>query len=155
MSQEPTTRQQLSDLIASRRADLKAFLARTRPRRNRLAGLSIVGSTLAAAFTVGPGVGGTRFTEGVQNVFSLGSDSIVWRVLCLAAVVLSVVAALATSFANSRGIAAQVTAAEACNAELDGLETALAFGHMRIDDAVGLYRQYVAKVPFVDEAGGR
>jgi hypothetical protein len=151
MSDDQTNRQQLTEHIERRRVGLAAFLRRTKPRRNRLTTISIVGSTLAAALTVGPAVGGTRFTEGVQGLFSLNSDSVVWRVLCLGAVVLSLAAALATNFANARGIDAQVTAAEACRTELDGLESALSFGHMTTDDAVALYRQYVAKVPFVDD----
>ena len=69
-----------------------------------------------------------------------------------AAVLLSLAAALATNLANSHALSAQVSAAEACSAELDGLESALAFGHLPIDDAVELYRQYVAKVSFIDNA---
>ena len=151
MSEDPQVRQELSARIHQRRGSVAAYLRRARPRRNRLTNISIVGSALAAAFTVGPAVGGTRFTVAVQDIFSLRDDSVVWRVLCLAAVLLSLAAALATNLANSHALATQVSAAEACSAELEGLESALAFGHLPIDDAVGLYRQYVAKVPFIED----
>ncbi|WP_287931010.1 hypothetical protein [Arthrobacter sp.] len=152
MSEDPQARQELAARIEQRRSAVTAFLRGARPRRNRLTNISIVGSGLAAIFTVGPAVGGTRFTGAIQGILSLGDDSIVWRVLCLAAVLLSLAAALATNLANSHAVAAQVSAAEACNAELDGLETALAFGSLPTDNAVDLYRQYVAKVAFIDDA---
>lgn len=152
MSEDPQARQELSARIHQRRVGVAAFLRRARPRRNRLTNIAIIGSALAAAVTVGPAVGGNRFTAAVQGVFSLRDDSTVWRILCLAAVLLSLAAALATNLANSHALSVQVSAAEACNAELDGLESALAFGHLPIDDAVELYRQYVAKVSFIDDS---
>ena len=155
MSEDPQAREELSARIEQRRSAVATFLRGARPRRNRLANISIVGSALAALVTVGPAVGGTRFTSSVQGIFSLADDSIVWRVLCLAAVLLSLAAALSTNLANSHAVAAQVSAAEACNAELDGLDAALAFGHLSTDDAVALYRQYVAKVSFIDDVPRR
>ncbi|WP_269939463.1 hypothetical protein [Arthrobacter sp. HY1533] len=152
MSEDPQVRQDLTERIHRRRAGVIAFLRTARPRRNLFTNISIIGSALAAAFTVGPAVGGSKFTEAVQNVFSLRDDSIVWRVLCLAAVLLSLAAALATNLANSHALSEQVSAAEATSAELDGLETALEFGTLPTDNAVELYRQYVAKVAFIDDA---
>jgi len=151
VSEDPQAREELSLHIEQRRSAVKAFLSTARPRRKRLAYISIAGSALAALATVGPAAGGSRFTAAVQGIFSLGDDSIVWRILCLAAVLLSLAAALATNLANSQNVASQVSAAEACNAELDGLETALTFGHMTTDNAVALYRQYVAKVAFIED----
>lgn len=152
MSEEPQVRQNLTAHIHQRRAGVMAYLRTARPRRNRLSTISIVGSVLAAAFTVGPAVGGNRFTQAVQDIFSLSDDSTVWRILCLAAVLFSLTAALAGNLANSRALAAQVSAAEAASAELEGLESALNFGTLPTDNAVELYRQYVAKVAFIDDA---
>jgi MFS family permease len=98
MDESADTRQRLSDRINQKQQAIRSYLGRERPRRNRLSNISIVGSALAAMLTAGPAVGGTGFTEAVQGIFSLGDDSIVWRFLCLAAVVLSVAAALATNF---------------------------------------------------------
>lgn len=152
MDESPETRQRLSDRIEQRQQAIRSYLGRERPRRNRLSNISIVGSALAAMLTAGPAAGGTGFTEAVQGIFSLGDDSVVWRFLCLAAVILSVAAALATNFANSHALADRVTAAETANAQLDGLQDTLNFGHIPIDDALKLYQQYVAQVPFVDQA---
>lgn len=155
MREDPRTRQQLSELIEERRSNIRSFVRRARPRRNRLTNMSVVGSSMAAALTVGPAVGGTKFTTGVQALFSLQDGSTVWRMLCLGAVLFSLAAALATGLANSHEVAAHVSAAEACSAELAGLEAALSIGHLPLDDAVQLYEQYIAKVPFVDDTPGR
>lgn len=155
MEDETAARRELSERIERRRFSISSFLQRARPRRSRLTTVSVVGSALAAALTAIPAFGGTGFTASVQGTFSLADSSTVWRLLCLAAMVFSLAAALATNLANSHSLATQVTAAEACNAELDGLQTALAYGHLPIDDAVQLYQQYVAKVAFVDEASSR
>ncbi|WP_230120115.1 hypothetical protein [Arthrobacter sp. Bi83] len=114
-----------------------------------------MGSALAAMVTAGPAAGGTGFTEAVQGIFSLGDDSVVWRFLCLAAVILSVAAALATNFANSHALTDRVSAAETTNAQLEGLQDTLDFGHIPIDDALKLYQQYVAQIPFVDQLPSR
>jgi hypothetical protein len=82
----------------------------------------------------------------------LEQSSIVWQALCLAAMLMSVVAAVATNLANSHSVAAKVSAAEACNAQLEGLQTALNFGRLPLEDAVQLYQQYTTQVAFVDDA---
>jgi hypothetical protein len=155
MDESPETRQRLSDRIQQKQQTIRSYLGRERPRRNRLSNISIVGSALAAMVTAGPAAGGTGFTEALQGIFSLGDDSVVWRFLCLAAVILSVAAALATNFANSHALADRVSAAETTNAQLEGLQDTLDFGHIPIDDALKLYQQYVAQVPFVDQLPSR
>lgn len=150
---EATLRHELTVRIDRRREGLAAFLRRARPRRNRLTNISVIGSALAAVLTAGPAFGGAKFTTSVQGALALPSDSVVWRTLCLAAVVLSVASALSTNLANAHAVAANVTAAETCNTQLEGLQTALSFGHIPLDDAVRLYEQYVAKVAFVDGPG--
>jgi hypothetical protein len=155
MDESADTRQRLSDRIDQKQQAIRSYLGRERPRRNRLSNISIVGSALAAMLTAGPAVGGTGFTEAIQGIFSLGDDSIVWRFLCLAAVILSVAAALATNFANSRALGEKVSAAESANAQLDGLQLSLNFGNLAVADALKLYQQAVAPVAFVDEVPSR
>ncbi len=155
MATEDEDRQRLSEAIERHRRTIRSFLRTARPRQLRLLNVSVVGSALAAAFTLGPAAGGSKFTEAVQRLLSLPSDSTVWQVLCLAAVVLSVAAALATNLANSHGSAAKVSAAETCGAELEGLQVALSFGHIPIDDAVRLYQQYLAKISFLEDLAVR
>ena len=152
MSETPDARQRLSTRIDEKQQAIRAYLARERPRRNRLSNISIIGSGLAAALTAGPAVGGTGFTDAVAGLFSLSEDSIVWRVLCLLAVILSVAAALATNVATSRAVADRVSAAETSNAQLEGLAVSLDIGNIDVDEAVKLYQQYAGQVAFVDAA---
>lgn len=155
MTETPDTRQLLATRIERKQQAVRSYLGRERPRRNRLSNISIVGSGLAAMLTAGPAFGGTAFTEAIQGIFSLQDDSVVWRVLCLGAVILSVAAALATNFANSHSLADRVSAAEATSAQLEGLQDTLSFGSIAIDDALKLYQQYVSQVAFVDEIPSR
>lgn len=155
MDESADTRQRLSDRIDQKQQAIRTYIGRERPRRNRLSNISIVGSALAAMLTAGPAVGGTGFTEAIQGIFNLQEDSVVWRFLCLAAVILSVAAALATNFANSRALGEKVSAAESANAQLEGLQLSLNFGNLAVPDALKLYQQAVAPVAFVDEVTSR
>ncbi|MFF2319379.1 hypothetical protein ACFVTE_24305 [Arthrobacter sp. NPDC058097] len=155
MDDSADTRQRLSDRIDQKQQAIRTYLGRERPRRNRLSNISIVGSALAAMLTAGPAVGGTGFTEAIQGIFNLQEDSVVWRFLCLAAVILSVAAALATNFANSRALGEKVSAAESANAQLEGLQLSLNFGNLAVADALKLYQQAVAPVAFVEDAPSR
>lgn len=150
MSEQPDKRQKLTENIEQRQLALQAFLRKARPRRNRLASTSVVGSALSAALTAGPAFGGTKFTTAAQGALSLEQSSTVWQVLCLGAVLASLAAAMATNLANSHSVAERVSAAETCNAQLEALQTALTFGNLSVEDALQLYQQYTAPVAFVD-----
>jgi hypothetical protein len=155
MDPEADFRRELLTRIDARRAGITAYLRRIRPRRDHLITTSIVSSSLAAVLTAGPALGGETFADTVGNALSLGDRSLVWRLLCLGALVVSLVAAISTNLARSRDLERRVNAAEACNTELEGLATLLEFGRLPLDDAVKLYQQYVVKIPFVEETAHR
>jgi hypothetical protein len=72
--------------------------ARTLQGHRQLAtNLIIVNSAIIAVLMVGPSVGGPTFTETVQKGLHWADDSLVWGMLCTAALVLSIVAAIATN----------------------------------------------------------
>jgi cytochrome bd-type quinol oxidase subunit 2 len=154
MSDDDDLRRDLLRRIEARRASVQAFLRIRRPRTRRRANITIVFSSLAAIFTAGPAIGGERFAESVANTFNLSSDSVVWRVLCLFALLVSVGAAVLANISKSQDDVAQMSTAEAANAELEGLSTLLEFGHLSVQDAVKLYQQYSVKIPFIDELSG-
>jgi hypothetical protein len=151
MPEDDRLRRDLLARIEQRRAGVQAFLRANRPRIRRRANVTIVLSSLAAVFTAGPALGGEPFAESVQNSLGLSTESIVWRVLCLAAMLVSVGAAVMTNIAKSQDAEARLSTVEAVNAELDGLASLLHYGHLSVDDAVKLYQQYTAKVPFVED----
>jgi hypothetical protein len=144
-------RQELLGRIIARRASIEDFLRLARPRGNRLVNTAIVSSALAAVLTAGPALGGETFSDGVASGLSLSSDSLVWRTLCLLALVVSLVAAISTNLSKSHDTAQRIAAAETVNAELEGLQALVAFGQIPLADAVKLYQQYVTKIPWVKD----
>ena len=143
-------RQDLTRQIDQRRDDIRAFLRRARPKRNRLTNVSVVGSSVVAALTAGPGFGQNNFNTAVAGAFSLSSTSIVWQVICILASILSLAAAIASGLANSRNSAEQISTAESASAQLDGLLTALKYGQLPVGDAARLYQEYSSKAAFID-----
>ena len=151
MAEDSELRRDLLLRIEARRAAVQAFLRENRPRIRRRANVTIVLSSLAAAFTAGPALGGQPFAESVQRSLGLVTDSIVWQLLCLAALAVSVGAAVLTNIAKSQDSEARLSTVEAVNAELEGLASLLHYGHLSLEDAVKLYQQYTAKIPFVED----
>jgi hypothetical protein len=152
MAQDDDLRRDLLARIEARRAGVREYLRENRPGFRRRATATLVLTSLAAIFTAGPAVGGVKFSEGVANALGLKSDSTVWRVLCLAALVVSVGAAVMTNL-NKLNEAAlnRLTTAEAAKAELEGLVTLLEFGHLPLEDAAKLFHDYTVKIPFIDD----
>jgi O-antigen/teichoic acid export membrane protein len=151
MPDDPRVREELLAQIEARREGIAAFLHDVRPRRNRLTNISIISSAMAALFVAGPALAGPQFTDGVKQELSLSSGASVWRALCLAALIVSMVSVISANMSKSQDLAARVTAAEVCNTELEGVMTSLHFGHLSVEEAIEQYHQYVSKVPFVEE----
>ena len=151
MAEDTELRRDLLLRIEARRAAVQAFLRENRPRIRRRANITIVLSSLAAAFTAGPALGGEPFSTSVQRSLGLVTDSIVWQLLCLGALAVSVGAAVLTNIAKSQDSEARLSTVEAVNAELEGLAGLLHYGHLSLEDAVKLYQQYTAKIPFVED----
>jgi cytochrome bd-type quinol oxidase subunit 2 len=152
MGEKDELRRDLLARIEARRTAVQYFLRENRPGVRRRANTTIVLSSLAAVFTAGPALGGKTFAEGVQNLLRLSDDTYVWRVLCLAAVVVSVGAAVMTNLAKSHEAAAnRLTTAEAAKAELEGLAGLVEYGQLPLEDAVKLFHQYSVKIPFIDD----
>jgi hypothetical protein len=136
--------------VEARRAELSAFCRQHRPRNRRRANITLVLTSLAAVFAAAPAAGGERFTVAVQQGLHLGSDSEVWQTLCLGVVLVSAAAAVMTNIAKTHDDTEQIGTVQAACAELDGLLTLLEFNEIPTDEAVKLYQQYMAKVPFVE-----
>ena len=144
-------RRELVARIEERRTSVRAYLRENQPRVRRRSNLTVVLSALAAIFTVGPAAGGESFAGGVQRTLGLSNESFVWRVLCLAALLVSVAAAILTNLTRTQDTVARLSTVEAAGAELEGLMTLLEFGQIAVPDAVKLYQQYSAKIPFVED----
>jgi hypothetical protein len=154
MAEDDDLRRDLLWRIEARRASVQAFLRTHRPRTRRRANVAIVLSSLAALFTAGPAFGGEGFAAAVQSTLNLRSDSYVWRILCLLALLVSVSSATLINISKSQDDVAKLSTAEAANAELEGLSSLLQFGQLPVQDAVKLFQQYSVKIPFVDDEPG-
>ena len=144
-------RQELLGQIEHRRASIDEWLRVNRPRSSRLSTVSVISSALAAVFVAGPALGGEQFTAGTADALSLDTGAPVWRFLCVLGLIASVVAAIATNLHKSQDLAARITAAESCDADLEGLQMLLRFGRISTEEAVDLYQGYLARIPHVDE----
>jgi hypothetical protein len=140
MGDDAEERLELIRRIGARRAGINAFIRKVRPRSTRLANISIISSAVAAIFTAGPALGGVSFAEAAQRAFSLSASSIAWRALRLGAMLVSLVAVISVQLNKSQDMAAPLSAAEARNTELEGLQTLLKFAQLPVQDAAGLYQ---------------
>jgi hypothetical protein len=148
---DPNINQQLLKRIERRRRTVETYLRSARPRVTRLTYISVISSALAAALTAGPALGGQKFTTQVAASLQLGGPANVWRPLCLLAMIVSIIAAISANLSMSKNAETRIISAEACCAELEGLHTLVEFGQMSLEDAVKLYQEYIAKVPFVTD----
>ncbi|MEV5965848.1 hypothetical protein AB0L70_29035 [Kribbella sp. NPDC051952] len=151
MTDDSAVRTELRTQIEARRAGIATFLHAARPRRNRLVNISVVSSATAAVLVGGPALGGAPFTNALKEELSLGSAASVWRPLCVAALIVSLIAAISSNLSKSHDVAAQVSAAEICNTELEGVLTSLQFGKISVEEASVQYQHCVTKIPFVEE----
>lgn len=87
----------------------------------------------------------------MTQVTVTGEGYVKGSTLCLLALLVSVSAAVLTNIAKSQDSEARLSTVEAVNADLEGLAGLLHFGHLSLEDAVRLYQQHTAKVPFVED----
>jgi hypothetical protein len=139
--------------IRERRETVDAYVRNARPRAERLTNICIISSAVAAALTAGPGFGRTNFTDAVKDSLSLDSPDQVWVPICILASITSLVAAISANLSKSRNAEARIVSAEACRTELEGLETFVEFHQISLEQALKLYQQYIARVPFIGDEG--
>jgi hypothetical protein len=154
MTSETESGRELLERIRMRRASIGAYVRDLDRRGDRLTNLSIICSAVVTALTAGPALGGVRFTDLTGDALNLSDNSLIWRGLCLLAMLLSIVAAVATNLYKSHDVAMRLAKAEAVNAALEGLETQVEFGQVSLPEAVQQYQQHVAGIPFIHEETG-
>ncbi len=134
-------RQELLRRIQTHQANIDTYVRTSQRRRDLLANISIVSSAIAAALVVGPTVGGVTFTETVQRGLGFEKSSSVWRLLCLASLIVNLVAAISANLNKSNDSTERINIAEACYAELEGLRAKVEIGNLPVSTAFGEYRR--------------
>jgi len=147
MSTQPDSNDTLLQRIAGKRSEIAAYLSTTQPRNRRLANTAVICSAIAAALTTGPAVGGKPLTAWLTG--TLGLTSPVWQLLCLAATVCSVAAAIATNMSKSHETVSKILRAQTCDAKLEGLETLIDMDQIDLQKASSLYTQYLPEISFI------
>jgi len=147
VSQNKSSADALLTKIRTKRQQLADYIDKSEPRNLRLINYSIISGALAAALTVGPGIGGVDFIDSANNVASFGIP--IWQILCLIATVLSVSAVIINGMLKSHDMTSKITSARICDAKLEGLETMLELGQISLEQATPLYTQYLADIPHV------
>ncbi len=148
---DAAARRELLDRVRARRASVSAFVQDQRPRGARLTTASMACSGLVTALTAGPAFGGPKFTQIAQQTFNLPSEAFVWRFLCFAAVLASVAAGVTTNMYKTQDLGARLVKAEASQGVLEGVEVLLEFGQVPVADAIKLYQQAIAEIPFIPD----
>jgi MFS family permease len=134
--------------IREKRQQVQVFVGAALPRKRRLLNITILGGTLAAAFTAGPAAGGASFTAWLTSTFGLTSPS--WQLLCGAAAACSVAATVSTQLLKSQNIEEHVARAQSCRAKLEVLEVGLTTGHIDTNQATSEFIRCVEEVSFLD-----
>jgi hypothetical protein len=134
--------------IQDKRRQVEAFVTAAVPRKRRLLNVTILGGTLAAAFTAGPAAGGASFTSWLTMTFGLTSPA--WQILCGAAAACSVAATVSTQLLKSQHIEEHVARAQSCRAKLEVLEVGLTTGHIDTNQVTSEFIRCVEEVSFLD-----
>jgi len=148
MSHDDESRQYLVQQIEGKRRCISAFLRKMEPRSVRLTNQGIIFSAVAAAFTAAPAFGGEQFTEFMRQLVGAQSDSSIWRLLCLAAMLCSLLALISTTLHKTHNLSANLAKAHDLNSKLEGLALSV---HMGMDNtkAAELFKQYTTEASFV------
>jgi hypothetical protein len=148
-------RVRLLETVRARRACIDAYVKHKTPASTRLSTVSIVSSAIAAALTAGPALGGTTFAQTVQDGLNLDRPDMVWRILCFAALAVSITAAISANLSKSHDLTSRIAAAEQAGAVLERLQRRLEFPQQGVEtDVQEVVREYgdvVAGIPFIPE----
>jgi MFS family permease len=144
-------RRALLGRIQGKRRQVDTFVRKALPRKRRLLNVTIVGGTLAAAFTAGPAAGGPTFTGWLTSTFGLTAPA--WQLLCGAAAVCSVAATISTQLLKTQHVEEHVARAQSCRAKLEVLEIGLTTGHLDTAQATTEFIRCVEEVSFLEQQG--
>jgi hypothetical protein len=149
MESDTDVRQDLLERIRIHQTTINSYVRKKRGRRELTTNISVVSSAIAATLTLGPALGGEKFSQVVQNGFGWNSDSGVYRLLCFAALVVNLVTAISTALNKTNDYTEQIKQAEASGAALEGLLADVEFGNLAVRAATAEYKQIIARVQFI------
>lgn len=132
--------------LHAKRRRIAAFVSKIEPRGAHLTNLSIICAAIATALTAAPAIGGISLTDALG---AAGPNSPSWRILCGAATLFSLIAAIATNLFRTHDIASRLASAQACDAKLEGLEIRAELKQVSLQEASALYEKCISDVSFI------
>jgi hypothetical protein len=88
--------------VQAKRDDVDRYLAAAYRHRGRLVRVTIMSGSIASALTAAPALGGKPLADWLTAVFELSTPA--WRILCLAAMMCSLAATIATQLHKSNNL---------------------------------------------------
>lgn len=146
MKTEQDPLETLLQKIRDKRRRIAAFVSDLEPQGVRLTNLGIICGSVATALTAMPAIGGKTLTDALGGA---GPEAPSWRILCGAASLFSLIAAVATNLYKSHDIASRLSKSQACDAKLDGLQTLVELGQMPTEEAARKYEVCLPEIAFI------
>lgn len=148
MTESSDLRSKLLETIKTRQQGVSAYIKNHEQQSSRLTNLSITFTAVTAVLTAGPGLGREKFVQSMQSLFN-APDVNVWGVLCLLAMLLSIVTAVITNMIKSQISSENLVKAQTARVLLEKLETSLEFEQLPVAEATKQYQQYLADIAFI------
>lgn len=134
--------------VRTKREDVDRYLAAARRQRSRLVQVTIVAGSIAAGLTAGPALGGKPLADWLTDAFRLNTPA--WRILCLAAMLCSLAATIATQLHKSNNYEEHIVRAQDVRAALEALDFGIVSGHLGRHEAMSRYLKCVESASFID-----
>ena len=136
-----------SALIKSTQDKVATYLVHARARQRRLLNLAILAGALATALTASPALGGAAFSDWLDDTFGLSSPA--WQILCAAAAISALAAAVSTQILKSNNVDERVTRAENVKARLEILNVGRMTGQLTPQQVATEYAACVKESSFI------
>jgi len=138
----------LEQRIQAKREDVEQYLAAACRHRGRLVQVTIIAGSIAAALTAAPALGGKPLADRLTQVS--GVDTPAWQILCLAAMLCSLAATIATQLHKSHNYEDRIVRAQDIRATLEALDVGIMAGRFNYHEAANQYLKCIESASFID-----
>jgi hypothetical protein len=134
--------------VLAKRDGVDRYLAAAYRHRGRLVQVTIIAGSVAAALTAAPALGGKPLADWLTAAFGLSTPA--WRILCLAAMMCSLAATIATQVHKSNNYEEHIARAQGVRAALEALDFRIVSGHVSQREATNQYLKCIQDASFID-----
>jgi hypothetical protein len=136
--------------VRAKQAEVERYLQAVGARHRRLVTVTILAAAISTLLTASPALGGQPLAGWLTETFGLASPA--WRILCAAAAVCSLTAAVATQLQTSKNYEEQIARAQQIKATLEMLEVAITLSHLNQNEATSQYLRIIENTSFMEAA---